>query len=146
MLTIAVTAQIISNVINGFAASLWHLYFVRFLGEMKTTHGAQVLVNRWFIKKRGRALGIVATGVPIGVLVFSPLSQYLVLTWGWRATLWFWAAIIAVVLLPAALLVRNKPEDMGLLPDGVSPQQETAPHHLPEWKTGVRSGESPVIV
>jgi MFS family permease len=121
MLTFTVAAQIISNVINGFAASLWHLYIVRISGEIKPTHGAQVLVNRWFVKKRGRALGIVATGVPIGVLVLSPISQYLISTWGWRTTLWFWAGVIAVLLLPATLLIRNKPEEKGLLPDGDLP-------------------------
>ncbi len=118
MLTVSVAAQIISNVINGFAASLWHLYLVRIFGEMKSTHGTQVLINRWFVKKRGTALGIVATGVPLGVLVFSPISQYLVFCWGWRITLWFWAGVIAVLLLPAALMIRNKPEEKGLLPDG----------------------------
>jgi MFS family permease len=126
MLTIGVTAQVLSNVINGWAGSIWHLYIVRIIGEMKPTHSTQVLVNRWFEKKRGRALGFVATGYPIGVLVLSPISQYLVLTWGWRTTLWFWAGVLAVILLPATVLIRNKPEDKGLFADGASlPQKVT---------------------
>jgi MFS family permease len=141
ILTVSIMAQIISNVINGFAASLWHLYIVRVLGEMKATHGTQVLVNRWFVKKRGQALGIMATGVPVGVLVFSPLSQYLILSWGWRITLWFWAAVIAALLLPAALLVRNRPEEMGLLPDGGFPQESGTYSASPAVQNRNEAGE-----
>jgi OFA family oxalate/formate antiporter-like MFS transporter len=77
-----------------------------------------VLVNRWFAKKRGRAQGIAATGMPIGALVLAPLSQFLILTWGWRETMFFWAGISFIILLPLTLLIRNRPEEKGYGPDG----------------------------
>ena len=90
MILASVFTQTASGVIIGLAANLWHLYAGRFLYEIRAMHATQVLVNRWFVKKRGRALGIVATGMPIGALFLSPLSQYLVDTWGWRETMLFW--------------------------------------------------------
>jgi MFS family permease len=149
MLFVCVAAQTLSSVINGLAASLWHLYIGRFLYEMRPLHSTQVLINRWFVKKRGRALGIVATGMPIGTLVLSPISQYLILNWGWRMTMLFWAGVTFVVLLPLVLLVRNKPEDKGYGPDGeplireppvgLSPQLEG---RASEVKAGLQAGSS----
>jgi len=118
MIFICVGTQTLSSVTNGLATSLWHLYAGRFLYEIKAMHATQVLINRWFVKKRGQALGIVATGMPIGSILLSPLSQFLVDTWGWRETMLFWAGITFVVFLPLALLIRNSPADKGYGPDG----------------------------
>lgn len=111
-------SQALSYVINGLAANIWHVYVGRFFLEIKPTHGTQVLINRWFERKRGQALGILSTGTPLGTLILTPLSQYLITLWGWRPTLLFWAGVTVLVLLPLTLLIRNKPEDKGLRPDG----------------------------
>jgi MFS family permease len=118
MLFVCTATQTLSSVTNGLATSLWHLYIGRFLYEMKALHSTQVLINRWFAKKRGRALGIVASGMPIGTLVLSPVSQYLVLTWGWRMTMLFWAGVTFAILLPLTIFIRDNPEDKGYGPDG----------------------------
>jgi predicted MFS family arabinose efflux permease len=77
-----------------------------------------VLINRWFVKKRGRAQGIVATGMPLGTLILSPVSQYMVLVWGWRQTLLFWGGVIFVTYFLLTLFVRNTPQEKGYCPDG----------------------------
>lgn len=118
MLFASLTTQALSSTANGLATGIWHIFTGRFLYEIKALQASQVLINRWFVKKRGRAQGIAATGLPIGVLVLSPLSQYLVLTWGWRETMFFWAGVSFVILLPLTLLIRNNPEEKGSLPDG----------------------------
>lgn len=107
--------------------------------------GANTLVTRWFSRYRGRALGIAAVGTSLGGLVVPLLFQLLIDAHGWRqASLWL-AGIVLVVLLPAVLwIVRNRPEDIGLQPDGettVSPGQGThgaaASAELPNlWKDG----------
>jgi MFS family permease len=125
MLTVCVTAQAISAAVSGVATNIVHLYISRIIGELKTTNSVQVLVNRWFEKKRGLALGIVSLGAPMGTLILAPLSQFLVSSWSWRSTLLFWSGVIAVVLLPLMILVRNSPQEKGLLPDG-----ETAIHDV----------------
>lgn len=110
--------QTLSIVITGLASSLWHIYFGRLLFQVKSTQATHVLINRWFIKKRGKALGIVSTGMPLGTLVLSPISQYMVLVMGWRETLFLWGGITFIVLFSLALFVRNNPEEKGLRPDG----------------------------
>jgi len=118
MLFACIATQTLAGVINGLATNLWHLYIARFLYEIRSTHAAQVLVNRWFVKKRGRALSIVATGWPIGMLALSPFSQYLVEVWGWRMTMLFWAGVTFAILLPLTLFIRDNPEEKGYGPDG----------------------------
>jgi MFS family permease len=113
-----IATQALTGVINGLATSLWHLFIARLLYEMRSIHAAQVLVNCWFVKKRGRAQGIVATGWPIGILFLSPFSQYLVQAWGWRMTMFFWAGVTLVILLPLTIFIRNNPEEKGYGPDG----------------------------
>jgi MFS family permease len=82
MISICVATQVLSSVINGAASSIWHLYIARLLYGINVQSGTQVLINRWFVKKRGTALGIMSTGMPLGTMALIPLSQYLILTWG----------------------------------------------------------------
>jgi MFS family permease len=126
MLFICLVTQTLSSTINGLSASLWHIFFARFFYEIKALQASQVLVNRWFYKKRGQAQGIAATGMPIGALALSPLSQYLVLAWGWRETMFFWAGITFIILLPLTLLIRNNPGEKGYRPDGEPISMTTA--------------------
>lgn len=118
MLFVCLVTQSVSSMVNGLAASIWHIFTGRFLYEIKALQASQVVINRWFRKKRGQAQGIAATGMPIGALMLSPLSQYLILTWGWRETMFFWAGLTFILVLPLTLLVRNNPQDKGLQPDG----------------------------
>lgn len=122
ILFVCAVIQTLSIVLTGLASNLWHIYFGRLLFEIRSTQAANVLINHWFIKKRGKALGIVSTGMPLGTLILSPLSQYMVLTLGWRETLFLWGGVLFLVLFSFAVIARNKPEDKGLRPDGDSLQ------------------------
>ncbi|OGN99521.1 MAG: hypothetical protein A2Y90_02455, partial [Chloroflexi bacterium RBG_13_52_12] len=118
MIFITLFAQVISGTVYGFARNIGFIFTGRFLYEFKALQSSQVLINRWFVKKRGRAQGIAATGMPLGALILSPISQYLVLAWGWRNTMFFWAGITFIIVLPLALLIRNRPAEKGYDPDG----------------------------
>lgn len=91
--------------------------------------GANTLVTRWFSRHRGRALGIAAIGTSLGGLLVPLLFQTLIDAQGWRqACLWL-AGVVMIVLLPPVLwIVRNRPEDLGLPPDGetTSPRGQSA--------------------
>lgn len=80
-----------------------------------------VVIARWFLRKRGRAVAISSMGVGFAK-VGMPLCAASLLVWlGWRRT-WavFGLVTLALVVGPALLFVRRSPEDMGLHPDGAS--------------------------
>jgi MFS family permease len=84
-------------------------------GSLVTT----VPVTKWFVRKRGKALSMMSLGVPVGGLLFVPLTQILIDSVGWRQAWIILALLGAGLILPLALVfVRREPEDMGLLPDG----------------------------
>ncbi len=78
----------------------------------------QVTVSNWFIRKRGRALAILAMGMSAGAMVAPPLATFLIAALGWRHAWMVLGLISWVPLLPVVLLMTRRPEDMGLLPDG----------------------------
>jgi cyanate permease len=80
-------------------------------------------VARWFVRKRGRALGIATAGISAGGIVFAPLAQQLIARFGWRAAFATLGVLaIAIVLPPVLLLMRRDPAELGLLPDGDEPR------------------------
>jgi len=76
-------------------------------------------VNRFFIKKRGRALSIALVASPGGAVVFSMIAKQILPVMGWR-TLFVIMAVSswALVTVPAFFLMKSSPEEMGLRPDG----------------------------
>jgi OFA family oxalate/formate antiporter-like MFS transporter len=120
MLFITAVVQAISSVTTGLASNLSFIYVGRILAEVRPMAATQVLINRWFVIKRGRAQGIFATGRPIGIFALIPLSQYLILTWGWRPTMLFWAGVVFAITIAMAWFVLNQPEDKKTGPDGVA--------------------------
>jgi MFS family permease len=76
------------------------------------------LLSNWFIKRRGfvMSLGVSALGF---AMILTPYAQYLISTLGWRATYLVFAGMaIFVVMMPNAILLQNRPEDKGMVPDG----------------------------
>ena len=114
------------------ATEVWHFYVLFGLGWSvgQLAFAGNVLtgpiVAKWFIRKRGRAMGIYTMGIPIGSIIFVPLNAVLVTAFGWQTS---WVILgIATWLLTvpiAALTMRRQPEDMGLFPDG-APRGEEA--------------------
>ncbi len=81
----------------------------------------QTLISNWFTRKRGLAMGIALTGIGFGGLAMSPLAAFLIERFGWRNAYVILAAIVgAVVTAVIAAVVRDRPADLGLLPDGLA--------------------------
>jgi len=83
-----------------------------------------VLAN-WFVRRRSRAFALLAVGAGIGGLVCAPTASELVIRYGWRWTCIAIGITIWVVVLPLSLIVKRRPEDMGLRPDGDPPLVES---------------------
>jgi MFS family permease len=80
-------------------------------------------VARWFVRRRGRALGISTAGISAGGILFAPLAQQLIARWGWRTAFEVLGLLAAAIVIPPVLLfMRRDPADMGLAPDGLPPE------------------------
>jgi OFA family oxalate/formate antiporter-like MFS transporter len=79
-----------------------------------------VTIAQWFVRKRGRAMAIANLGTGFAKLGIPLLAAWLFVVVGWRGT-WTVFGITAplLVVAPALVLIRRKPEDLGLTPDGV---------------------------
>jgi len=77
-------------------------------------------VGKWFVKKRGTAIGIATIGIGIGTMLLAPLSGYIVKVYGWRMGFSFLGVMVLMigVVLSQLLMGKTRPEDYGLAPDG----------------------------
>lgn len=90
-------------------------------------------VARWFVRRRGQALGVATAGISMGGVIFVPLTQWLIAHHGWRgAFAWLAVIVLGAALPPVALFMRRSPEAMGLRPDGEPPASGADPAALRE--------------
>jgi MFS family permease len=94
-----------------------------------------VSISRWFVRMRGRALALASMGHGLAKVGMPPLVASVIVYAGWR-TAWGVFGLLTLVLVvgPALLFMRRRPEDMGLLPDGAAVVQKesaapTSGHH-----------------
>ncbi len=88
-----------------------------------------VIIARWFVRKRGRAIAIANLGTGIAKVSMPLLAAALFVAVGWRQS-WALFAIFTLLLVvgPALLFIRSSPEEMGLRPDGEAgpPENDSA--------------------
>ena len=85
------------------------------MGYMVTS----VAVSNWFVRKRGRAMAIAGMGSSVTSTILPPIAVLAMAQWGWRP-LWVVFGVLTwiTVVIPAAIWMRRRPEDMGLRTDG----------------------------
>lgn len=99
---------------------------------------AFVVIATWFRSDRRRALTILTFLGGFASVLFVPLATMLVAREGWRAALVALAAILGTfTILPHALVLRRRPADFGLAPDGMAPRPTAA--------SGTPAGRSDVV-
>ena len=100
------------------------LFFVAFaslraLGQGSLSINCILLVNQWFVSLRGRAVGMMTLGTMVSTACFPPFARFLIDSIGWRGAYAVLGVVAIGLIVPVALLiVRNRPEDLGLFPDG----------------------------
>jgi MFS family permease len=96
-----------------------------------------VVVAQWFVRRRGRAMAFTSMGVGFAKVCMPVVVAWLLLTFSWRET-WMIFGVVTMVLLvaPALLVIRRRPEDMGLYPDGASEPPTTSGSHAASGKSG----------
>ena len=101
-------------------------------------------VGKWFIRRRGVAMGMATIGIGVGTMLLTPLAGWIVTKYDWRTGFIALGIFILVVgvLVSQLVMRRSTPEAYGLLPDGDQPviqtfEQESpacAPPHTPSTK------------
>lgn len=122
---------------------------IRLFGQGSMTLLSTTLTPQWFHRKQGIALSIASLGGVAGPALIPIISTYLILHYGASLAWRFWAFWLLALMVPlAALLIRNRPEDIGMAPDGrmayeadskdITSSKETNPTApmTPDWEPG----------
>jgi len=110
----------IGYVLMSTVNTLWQLYI--FYGIILGTGlgfgylAVVSTVSRWFVKRRGIALGITASGGGIGTLAFAPFAQFLIAKFDWRNSYLILAGLLAAIGLPISRLMRLETSQKELSP------------------------------
>ena len=100
----------------------WHLYVFYGLlaswGMSATYVTANPIVVKWFVAKRGFAVGLAQSGLGVGIILLPPLSGYLIVSYGWRFAVVILGAAVFTVLFITSFYLIGHPEIIGQLPDG----------------------------
>jgi MFS family permease len=118
-LSLVLTSQIVSP---------WQLYLT-YSVLLSFGMGAMYIIvmstgSRWFLRKRATALGIIGAGSGLGTVVLAPLSAWLIHSYHWRTAFLITGIIAWCTIVPAALLLKKEPSEIGASIDGL-PVSET---------------------
>lgn len=80
--------------------------------------GQSLYLPNWFVRRRGLAISIAFSGVGVGSITILPWLQSRIDDGGWRGGCFMLGLLVLVLLGPLNLLLRHRPEDIGLKPDG----------------------------
>jgi MFS family permease len=77
------------------------------------------IVNNWWVTRRGLHTGIVNGAGGLGSAIFVPLIGWMIVSFGWKSAMIYSGMIILIfAVIPQWILFRDRPQDMGLEPDG----------------------------
>jgi MFS family permease len=116
---IASTGYLLLSQVSEF----WQFFLLRcgvvLVGDTLMNSLINVIISRWFIRKRGRVIAVASLGTGITKVSMPLLATSLFVWIGWRQT-WmvFGILTLALVVGPAIVFLRRSPEDMNLHPDG----------------------------
>lgn len=135
VIELGVVAMAAGLLLAPLARSPWQLYLS--LGALVgggvnclAYTGQSLYLTRWFVLRRGLALSVAFSGVGLGSIILLPWLQSVIARAGWRSACWSLGIAILVLLAPPNLLLRRRPEDIGLVPDGIeTTRRGSGPRH-----------------
>jgi MFS transporter, OFA family, oxalate/formate antiporter len=119
-----------------------YIYWGLFLGLAQSCCSITILstIPRWFVRKRGIAVGIAFAGFGIGSIVFPLLAQILISAYGWQNAVIVLGVIAGVITIPLAQFTRKDPAEMKLKPYGES--EDTEETITGNWNEGLSITET----
>ena len=121
IMLVGTTVNGLSLISYALCTYLWQFYLVAVVNGifMNAAHFMLIgiLIGRWFKDKQGLALGIAFAGSGLGAAIMVPLASWVIESAGWRWGFVFSGTASIAVLIPTlVLLLKDRPEDMGLTP------------------------------
>lgn len=120
-----------SFMLMGAVQEYWQYFILQIVTRSVTAAAffmvVGIVIPKWFISKRGRATAMSGLGGRLGQ-VLTPLTvAFIIATLSWRSA-WVGLGLIVwcIAIPPVFFLLRNRPEDMGLHPDGLSDEEHEA--------------------
>ncbi len=132
-LLVCLGLMLAGTVLSGFMTQAWQLYatwgVMVGVGSSAGAIGmATAVVNRWFVSRRGVAIGIMISANAAGQLIFLPLLADLSSRYGWQAVSFTVSAAIAMLIPALMILLPESPDRIGLRPYGaLGPTPERGP-------------------
>ncbi len=80
------------------------------------------IANQWFVRRKALTMTLLNTAFAGGAAVMVPLLSWCLGEFGWRTTILGAGAMAGILTVAAAIVIRSRPEDIGLLPDGIRPE------------------------
>ncbi|MFB3885330.1 MAG: MFS transporter [Thermodesulfobacteriota bacterium] len=129
-------ALVVAGAYFGFTkfVNLWQFYAIYVIARAVSTNTLSIITPQtaavnWFRRYRGRALGLLSMSPAFGISVLAMIAQFIMERYGWRAVFMTFAlGMMFLQVIPAALVLRRRPEDIGLVPDGIeSARVESVP-------------------
>ena len=126
MVLIGFSIMAVGFVLFSFIQNLWQFYAVFILINLGNGIGGWLAVvtilNSWFRRKRTIAMAGAMTGILIAGIFVPPYT--IALNHGFRVTVFVFGLIILAVALPCVKIIKNNPEELGLLPDGAETESD----------------------
>lgn len=118
-LTVCTILGALSYIGFSFSTKLVHFYLLAVPMGISLAGAAiiptSVLITNWFVEKRGLCLGLALSGSGFGGIILSPLNNWIITSYGWRASYLVTGIMIIVLIVPFTLfLIRFSPADLGL--------------------------------
>lgn len=115
-------------ILVSFTPALWFFYMAYSLLSIASSGIGFIPVSsilaRWYIRRRGTAIGFAMVGIAVGGLVMAPLVGQITLHFSWRVSFIFLGFLIWSIALPVTLFViKGSPSELGLMPDGDQAEQ-----------------------
>jgi MFS family permease len=119
MLGMGASTMLVAASTNPYMLALTYGFLVSFASSALSFTTTGALLSRWFVRKRGKAMGILTVGGSVSGIIMIPFLAYLLLNSSWQTVWLVLGGLILLLGLPVLILiVRSSPEDMGMLPDG----------------------------
>ncbi|MFC1940535.1 MFS transporter [Chloroflexota bacterium] len=113
---------------GGYIAMHWMdsylMFFILYAGVIAIgyqtgfVHSKYALANKWFIRQRSKATGVISAAYGVGGAIIVPVLGWMIAQHGWRMAVVIAGIAPLIVGLPLLLVIRSLPEEKGLLPDG----------------------------